>query len=136
MSNFNLTAILEQSGIDIKVLAPELFPGNKYPVPALTRVINGETFLNTEQISKLSFMTGIPIEQLFTGERWKSKGSKSGTIVLENDEFRAEMDITSWVTKLYHKNSLLHEAVIMDGTAVTLSDYVKELDILILNHNK
>lgn len=136
MNNFNLTAIIEQYSLDPKELAAELFPENKHPMPALARVINGEALLNTDQISKLSFMTGIPIDKLFTGEKWVSKGSKSGSVILENADYRAEMDTSSWVTKVYHKNSLFHEAVLVDGRSVTLSEYIKELDKLILNHNK
>lgn len=136
MSNFNLTAIIEQYKLDPKELATELFPGNKHPMPALARVVNGEALLNTDQVSKLSFLTGIPIDVLFTGQQWVSKGSKSGLVVLENSDYRAEMDTTSWVTKLYHKNSLFHESVLVDGRSVTLSDYITELDKLILNHNK
>ena len=137
MSNFNLTAIIEQYKLEPKSLAAELFPGNAYPVPALKRVLEGEALLNTDQISKLSFMTGIPIEHLFTGEKWKSVPNKNFNLfVLENGEFKATLDRETWVTKIYHKNSIFHEAVIMDGNAVPMSVYLSELDKLILNLNK
>lgn len=134
MSNFNISAIIEQYKLEPKSLAAELFPGNAYPMPALKRVIDGEALLNTDQISKLSHLTGIPIEKLFTGEKWKSGKSSENLIILENGEFRAELDRTSWLTRVYHKNSLFHESVITDGNTLPMSEYLTELDNLILNH--
>ena len=135
MSNFNLTAIIEQYKLEPKSLAAELFPGNAYPVPALKRVLEGEALLNTDQISKLSHLTGIPIYDLFTGEKWKGVASKDAEVMtLENGDFKASLNRKTWVTKLYHKNSIFHESGIMDGDLVRMSVYLSELDKLILNH--
>lgn len=137
MNKFNLNAIIEQQGLDAKKIAAELFPENKYQMIALSRVINGEALLNTEQISKLSFLTGIPINQLFEQGDWKNLPTKStdNLMMFENGDYRATLDRESWVTKLYHKNSIFHESVIVDGNTVPLSTYLAELDKLILNLN-
>ena len=135
MTNFNISAIIEQHKLEPKSLAAQLFPENAYPMPALKRVIEGEALLNTDQISKLSFMTGIPIAELFTGEKWKGVASKDAEVMtLENGEFKASLNRKTWVTTLYHKNSIFHESVIMDGDLVPLSVYLSELDKIILNH--
>ena len=135
MTNFNISAIIEQYKLEPKSLAAQLFPENAYPMPALKRVIEGEALLNTDQISKLSHLTGIPIYDLFTGEKWKGVAPKDAEVMtLENGEFKASLNRKTWVTKLYHKNSIFHESVIMDGDSVPMSVYLSELDKIILNH--
>ena len=136
MNKFNLDSIIEQHSLDAKKVAAELFPENKYPMIALSRVINGEALLDTEQISKLSFLTGIPINQLFEQGDWKNLPTKASDnlMMFENGDYRATLDRDTWITKLYHKNSIFHESVIVDGNSVPLSTYLTELDKLILNH--
>ena len=134
MHKFKLSSIVEQHSLDTKTLALELFPENKYPMIALTRVMNGEALLNSEQISKLSFITGIPISVLFDGEGWESVPTKEENIIIfQNGEYRAELDRSTWVTKLTHKGSIFHEAVILDGTSVPMSKFLSEIDTIILN---
>lgn len=137
MIKFNINELIKEHELDTKVLASELFPENKYPMIALTRVINGEALLNTDQLAKLSFLTGLPIEALFSGGEWRDAKSKEANIIaLENGEYRAELNRDTWITKLYHKNSIFHEAIILDGTAVPMSEYLSELDNLILKYKK
>lgn len=138
MNKFNLNSIIEQNNLDAKKVASELFPENKYPMIALSRVINEEALLNTEQISKLSFLTGIPINQLFEQGEWINLPTKANDNLLrfENGDYNATLDRDTWITKISHKNSIFHEAVIVDGNTVPLSVYFTELDKLILNHKQ
>jgi len=54
MKKIDLKKIIENAGLDIKETAQHLFPNNKYAKLALDRVIKGDAFLDTNQISKLS----------------------------------------------------------------------------------
>ena len=135
MNEFNLKAIMGTYDISSKTLAAELFPGNKYPSIALTRVINGETQLNADQVAKLSAMTGVPIENLYSGEKWKAGRSKEGILTFENEDYKAELDQQSWITKIYHKDSLFFDEVIHNGS-IPLSEFLNQLDNLILNHKE
>lgn len=136
MNRFNLPEIIEKYNLDTKKIAVELFPENKYPMMALSRVINGEALLNTEQISKLSFLTDIPINELFERGDWKNLPTKASDnlMMFENGNYRAVLDRDTWITKLYHLNSIFHESVIVDGESLPLSQYFSELDKLILNN--
>lgn len=136
MNTFNINALIERHGLDTKKVAVELFPENKYPMIALSRVISGEALLNTEQVSKLSFLTGIPINQLFEQGEWVNLPRKANdnTMAFENGEYRAELNRDTWETKIFHKNSIFHESVITNGATLPLSVYFAELDKLILNH--
>lgn len=135
MNEFNLKAIMDLYGLTAKDLAAALFPGNKYPSIALTRVINGEAQLSADQVAKLSAMTGVPIENLYSGEKWTGSRSKEGILTFENEDYKAELDQQSWITKIYHKDSLFFDEVIHNGS-IPLSEFLNQLEILILNHKE
>lgn len=138
MNKFNLADVIEKYNLDTKKIAVELFPENKYQMIALSRVINGEALLDTDQISKLSFLIGVPINELFQGGNWVNRPIKASDniMIFENGEYRAELDRDTWITKIYHLNSIFHESVIVDGDSLPLAQYLSELDKLILNNNK
>lgn len=135
MSTLNLQKIIELHALNPKDLAPELFPENKYPMIALSRVLSGEAQLSADQVSKLSSMTGIPVEHLYSGAKFKQSGTPDGLIKFDTDDYRAELDQTTWITKIYHKDTLFHDAIIHNG-AQPLSEYLQTLDTLILKHKQ
>lgn len=136
MNNFNLKNIIEQHGLNTKTLAAELFPSNAYPMIALTRVINGDSQLNADQISKLSFISGVPIENLFDGAKWKSNhNANSSTLVFESESYRIELDMELWTSKVFDKDSLIHESVVSDRF-LPMSEYLQNIDNLILKYKQ
>ena len=135
MNTFNLQKIIDQYGLNANDLAPELFPENKYPMIAITRVLKGEAQLNADQVSKLSAITSIPVEHLYSGAKYDMTSPSEGIIRIEADDYKAELDQTTWITKIYHKGKLFHDSVIHNG-AQPLSQYLHTLDTLILNHKQ
>lgn len=130
MSKIDLKKIIEEQNLDVKVIATELFPGNKYPKLALDRVLKGDAFLDSNQISRLSLMTEIPIQFLYDSGSWTKKMTKD-LITFESGEYRAELNTSSNITKVFHKGSLFHESVIHKNS-ITLSEYLSEVKKLIL----
>lgn len=131
MRKIKVKEIIEIRGLDIKEVARQLFPKNKYPDLALNRVIKGKNVLDADQISKLSLLAGIPISGLFSGENWNAISGK-GVHVFTNGEFRAELDSETWITKIFHKGSMFHESIISSGST-PVSEYLSQLDIIINN---
>lgn len=134
MRTIKVKEIIETRGLDIKEVARQLFPKNKYPDLALNRVIKGKNVLDADQISKLALMAGIQLSELFSGEAWKGS-SRKGVHIFTNGDFRAELDSESWVTKVFHKDSMFHESIIHSG-ATPLSEYLNQLDLIINNFKK
>ena len=132
MNKIDLQSIIGTYRLDQKEIAESLFPGNKYPALALKRVLSGEAYLDTNQVSKLALTIGVPIEKLFSGAEWKGY-CKGSTHTFTNGEYKAELDTQTWTTKLFHKDSLLHEEILHSGST-PLSEYLSKLDELILNH--
>ena len=134
MNNIDLKAIIEVKNLDHETVAKELFPTNQYPKLALNRVLLGKSMLDASQISKLSILTGLPINDLFSGSGWstQSSGEKHK---FTNGEFVAELDTETWITKVFYCGSLKHESIIHSKNVV-LSEYIAALNIITLKINK
>jgi len=134
MSKIDLQQIMTRADLNKKEVAQQLFPKNIHPVLALNRVMAGEALLDADQISKLSLLVGVPISDLFKGSEWKAQ-TKEGNYYLSNGDFLAILDHPSGMTKLFHKDSLLHEEILHSGLIV-LSEYLEKLNTLILNYKQ
>jgi len=136
MQTIDLANIAQQYELDEKELAMQLFPENKFPGPALKRVLLGEAELNASQISKLALWVGVDISDLFlTGLQGWKKTFKKGLIYLSSDSYKVELDTTTWITKVLHNDSLFHESIIHSGTTL-LSEYINKINLIIQNHKE
>lgn len=134
MKTITLDKIIEKKKLDKKDLAQRLFPGNKYASLSLNRVIKGDGFLDSNQISLLSELTNIPINELYENNDWSFE-STNGVIVLTSKDYRAELNIKSNLTKVFKNGSIFHESIIHSGS-VPLSEYLDKLAEVISEHTK
>lgn len=131
MQKIDLKKIIKNHNLEFSEVAKHLFPKNKYPNLALNRVMQGVTFLNSEQLSRLSLLANVQIGELF-GLNWKSK--KIGDLMtLSTGNYKAELDTRSWVTKVFDRGSLFHESIIHSGS-IPLSRYLTSLNSIIVEH--
>lgn len=126
----NLSEFLSRKGLSVKEVAAQLFPGNKYPDMALSRVLRGESKLDVDQLGKLAAMAGTSVLDVL-------KGSGDWTSILEQDrftftsgEYRAVLDRTKWMTYIYHNGSLFHEEHLL-SPSITLKDYLAQIDLVV-----
>ena len=129
MKTINLKKIIEDQLLDKNEIAKLLFPTNAYPVLALNRILAGTAVLNADQISKFSLFSSIPIAELYEGNGWKST-IKKNVHILTSGDYVAELDTSTWTTKIFHNESLFHEFV-MVSKSITLSDYIAKLNEVI-----
>ena len=132
INKIKVAAIIEQYGLNKVALASELFPDNKYPSISLTRVINGEAYLSSVQLSYLADKLGVSVDSLYSDKKWQAGSSSAGVLKFENDDYTAELDTTSWMTKIFKKGTLIHESLLHSG-ALPLSEYLAKLDNIITN---
>lgn len=130
MQKVDLGKIIKDHKLSKKELANELFPKNGYPVMALTRIIKGEALLDTDQISKLSSLTGVSINDLFSKEKWKQI-KKAENYIFTCGDYKAILNSKDWITKIYRNGSLFHEEVIHKKT-IPLSEYFDSLNSIII----
>jgi hypothetical protein len=129
MRTIDLNKIIEKRELDPNDVAQQLFPRNKYPMLALNRVLAGKAVLDANQISKLALISGLSIDQLYSGNGWKMR-SRAGIYYLQNGEYKAELNTDTWVTKIFHKDSIFHESIVTSG-ATPVSEYIDKLNLII-----
>lgn len=130
--SIDIKAAIEKSGLDYAEAAEQIFPDNVHPRLALNRVVKGEAFLNERQIRKLAALTGSTVAELFGESVWKST-RKHDTLVFTSKDFKAELNVATWETKIFHNETLFHDSVIHSGF-IPLSEYISKLNELITNY--
>ena len=130
MKKIDLSKLIEDKGYDFNKLADELFPGNLHPRLALNRVMKGKAVLDANQISKLSFILDVPISELFESKNWSALTKREGIHYFKNGEYEAELDMKTWVTKVYKNNSLFHTFVLASKSC-TLEEYFNKLNKIV-----
>lgn len=129
MAALNLQRIIDGQGLDPKVLASELFPGNKHPELSLRRVLKGEAALDAEQISKIAQLTGLTFDELYAGRVWRTSATDT-SITFESDDYKAVLDTDTFIAKIYRKDSLIHEEAIL-RQGIPLKDFLNFVNEII-----
>lgn len=132
----NLKSFIEAHDLDPNETARELFPGNAYPVMAMKRILQGHALLDTDQVSRLAAFAGVPVSKVFNnGWSVSTEGTPdTPKYILETEDWRAEIDRTTWMTTLFHKGSPVQTKMISSPT-VKLSELVSALDMEIIKHD-
>lgn len=132
MGTFNLIRIIETHKLNREALANELFPNNKFPEVALKRVLNGLSFLDTNQLNILAGILGLQVSDLFLNEMWSTMMHNDKIIFIRND-YRVELHTETLVTYIYYKNKLVASETIIVEKNIKLSDYLKSVNETIIN---
>lgn len=64
----NVKLVLSRKGISLTAVGKKLFPANEYPYAAINRAFKGACKLKSDQITELSKITGISLEELCSEE--------------------------------------------------------------------
>ena len=134
MKTLDIVKIIETHDLDVYELAKQLFPTVKYPKLALRRIFRGEAFLDTNQLSRLALMLGVPIEKLFTNHKWSVKPKKN-ILLFTSDDYAAELNTVTMTTNIFSKGSIFHEEMIHGGS-ITLGKYLDNLNQIINNYEQ
>lgn len=128
MKTIDVEKIIALKGLNKSDVAQQLFPTNQFANLALNRVIDGKGLLDATQISKLALLAGCTIDALY-GTVWNPT-SNDGVHTFENGDYVAKLDTKTWVTKIFHKNSMIHESIISSHN-VPLSQYIESLNKIV-----
>lgn len=132
MKTIDIERLIESGPLSKKELAKQLFPNNNHPDLALNRVIKKISFLDEEQISKLSTIYDKSISELFEEKEWKTE-IKKNVYTFTCNQYTAELNTETNITKIYSNKNLFHESVIFPK-ATPLTEYLKEIESLILKY--
>lgn len=106
--SIQLQKIIDLQGLDSMKLASELFPGLKHPSMSLTRVLNGEMLLNSDQVQKLSEITNIPVGFITASGQWESCGTLEEICFIAGE---VTADLTSTKSGYKTKISYFHKGL-------------------------
>lgn len=108
MKTIDIKNIIESSGIDFMEYAELLFPKIKLQRLALNRAIKSNPPLKSDQISKLSLLSGVPISAMYS--------DKDLSCFFKNDDIRIEtpgniiyVDLLSAEYRIFSRTDLSHD---------------------------
>lgn len=133
MNTFNLQEIISKYGLDESQLAKELFPKNKFAKNALKRVLSGTSFLDTQQLSKLSEITCLDISELFANKNTWYRFDSGGKIKFNRNNYRVELNIETNITEIFVSDKLVAIETLLSDKNIKLSEYLKLVDETIIN---
>lgn len=64
----NIKTVINRKGLSLTEVAKKLYPTNYYAYAAFNRFLKGDCNLKSEQLSELSKITGISLEELCSRE--------------------------------------------------------------------
>lgn len=123
----DVKGIVQAYGLDQNKVAEELFPGNKYAVSALKRVMRGDAELSASQLKRLSEMAGVDVNSLYdiTG-KWRAR-SKDGVVTLLSADYRVEVDLRTWASRIFKANVLVSEDV-LSNQMVSVREFINQIE--------
>lgn len=104
--SIQLQKIIDLQGLDTAKLAVKLFPNVKHPSMSLTRVINGDLLLRTDQLQLLSEITNIPVGFITASGQWESCGTLEEICFIAGE---VTADLTSTKSGYKTKISYFHK---------------------------
>lgn len=130
--NINLRKLIQDRKLNRSHLAQVLFPTNKHPNVALTRLLAGRSKLVEDQIFRLAMFTGLSVDALYAESlHWKHT-AQNGLVRFTMDEYSAVYSPTTGITKVYHLESLLATHIISKPNQ-PLQDYLTEINQIVIN---
>lgn len=132
MNNFNLQNIINKYNLDEDSLAKQLFPTNKFPKLALTRVLTGISYLDTMQIERLREMLGTSVSELFNDITW-NKTILDNIIKFHRNNHRVELNLDTLVSEIFLSDKLIAVETLISDKNIKLSEYLKLVDETIIN---
>ena len=127
----DVTKFITDHDLDKKEVAKHLFPENRYPIMAFKRILDGAALLDSEQLAKLAALAKVSIVKLFSGN-WDTTSTRN-MLSMESGEYRAELDMLTWTTRIFHRSSMFYEEILTQPT-IPLSQYVEHISLRIAKH--
>lgn len=135
MNRINVKKIMADKGLSATQLGKVLYPNNRYPHMAVARLLKEDAALNSDQVDRLANYLGVGISQLYDGAGAWSWVTHKNVHTFTNGEYTAYLDINTFTTRLFHNNSMYHEAII-HSKQTTLSEYLDNINYLIIKHKQ
>lgn len=130
----NLKKLIQDRNLDKSTLAKVLFPANKHPSMALSRLMTNNMQLNEQQIYRLSIFAELSIDALFLdSHNWKHE-VQNDLVRFTRDRYSAVYSPYTGITKIYHLDSLIATHTISQPTQ-SLASYLDDISKVVINNS-
>ena len=133
METFDINAILEYYNPNVEELSKMLFPHTKFPKQAFSRVVKGESQLNTEQIANLATYLGIVVSDLFKVSNWKGS-SEDNCLTFTKGQYKVKLNYKGTYLIIYKGTTPIHKELTCTGP-MTVESFINYINNLIKNNN-
>lgn len=130
MTQINFDRIFSDFLLDPFEVAMVMFPQNRSPQRALSRVISGDAELTEVQILRLIALTGMSYEKLCRCESWAIDPSRGKSVVFSRGEHTVIFEPATMRLLVFHGNDLGHSEIWAAPT-VSVSDLIARIDEII-----
>jgi len=127
-NKMNLKRIIKNRKLNESELAKQLFPSNKLPIPALKRVLDGVSKLDSDQIKLLQVITGLTYDEIF-GSHWKAKAKKE-VLEITYKNWTAFVDTKTMIVTIWKYNTIQVMRAIR-SKAISINELTELLDEMI-----
>lgn len=131
MGTFDINDIIARYKPNIEELASVLFPHAKYPLMAFSRVLEGKTKLDTQQIQNLATFLGVNIYDLFTISGWAGL-TEDKCLTFVKDDYKIKLNYNGAYLLLYKKEKLIYKELSCT-TNMTIEEFINYINNLIKN---
>lgn len=132
MDKFDIHRILEEYKPDMKELAKVLYPDNKLPERALDRVLSGEAFLDSNQITKLAAYLGVFVSDLFAVNDWKGSWDRTANCpVFLKGRYKVMLNYNGAFLTTYRDHVVIRREIRSSTDTRTLNEFMAHLDAII-----
>lgn len=112
----NIKKILEDKGENKTEIGKLLFPDNRFPARAFSRILTGEAELSASQVSILAERLGCEITELYEPDRWIWDDTRDGKhVFIYGTNFRVEVNLITWETTIYYKDEIIKQGIFCDA---------------------
>lgn len=124
----DLDKVINMHELDRKEVAKKLFPDNIHQMPAMERILRGESELTASQLVTLSTLIGCEISDLFSlkPHGWRMLSLENGTIRFTLDSYVAIFNTRTFVTNIFDGDRELGSMILSTYT-VPLPVYLQSL---------
>lgn len=132
-AKIDLNEIMGKYGIKPGVMAEVMFPGAKHPKRALDRLIKGEQAIDMEQLRKLAFYIGVPMQDLLSSKTWAGT-TEDGCITFRKENYKAKLNYRNVFLSIYRDDALVLQEFGSMGN-MTLNEFIEYLDLTVKKLN-
>lgn len=136
MQTLDLSRIMATANLKASYIGAHLFPDNRDPSKAVRRVMNGKSFLNSDQVAKLSELLNVPIGLLFDDAAWDmtAPAGRRNILNFRSYDYFAELNTETMQTTISKNGLVFFEKILTHDRSIGLLDYLSQLTDLIIKH--